>query len=586
MRTFFILISLALIIAALCGAALSWDGSAYLFQILDKQAPFTPNDRLINIPLHIPVLLVSRWTNNLAILRFVFGLIYVAIPAAVLALSWWIVRRDVRSLFVWPALGIGLGMLPGQFFFVSEANIATQLFWPLALAILTRLQLWQIPIVAVLAIAIFFSHPSAILLFALAAVLSFLVGMRYRSDRRKMWLGAFVFSVITASAVVRFLLVRSQYESDKLSWDILRWTFDVSMAGVPIKALAGLFLATAVIFGAPVIKNHHAQRSVLALYALELICFTGAAGLLVYWALNPPWWQWAGRFTFWAPFVTCWFMGMAALECLAPGLSKGQQQGERDWQHRVRTIQITGSIFCLVLSVQSLVWRNLTSQLRQTMVQNPWSCISMSSVAWLDRTAFNHFATPHLSLLLQGQTPQKVLLSNDGCTQQTFQEGIWLDSYGERAWQGGWFELQTLGQRLRAEVEAPDGCMFMLTSGWHRTEGNESYWWRWSDGRDAQIRVLLDRDTSLVLHGAVESFERPNQVDVFLNNTKAATLEITRYGMRGFDPVSLQLHQGQNLIQFISHNSPVESDNRELAINIGGVTLISEDGTWSCRLHP
>jgi hypothetical protein len=209
----------------------------------------------------------------------------------------------------------------------------------------------------------------------------------------------------------------------------------------------------------------------------------------------------------------------------------------------------------------------------------------MNPVAWLDRTAFNHFATPYLSILLQGQTPQKVLLSGDGCTQQTFQEGVWLDLYSERSWRGGWFDLQTLGQNLRAEVESPKGCMFMLTSGWHRTEGNENYWWRWSDGQDAQVRVMLDENASLILHGAVESFQRPNQVDVYINNTKTATLEVARYGMHDFEPVSLQLHKGQNLIQFVSHNLPVEFESRELAINIGGLTLISDDGDWSCRLH-
>ena len=56
-RAFFLLATLGLVLAALCGAALSWDGSIYLFELLDKQRPYVSQGRLITWPLHLPVVL-------------------------------------------------------------------------------------------------------------------------------------------------------------------------------------------------------------------------------------------------------------------------------------------------------------------------------------------------------------------------------------------------------------------------------------------------------------------------------------------------------------------------------------------------
>jgi hypothetical protein len=219
------------------------------------------------------------------------------------------------------------------------------------------------------------------------------------------------------------------------------------------------------------------------------------------------------------------------------------------------------------------------------MALSTWSCLSTAPIAWLGDTALNHFATPHHSILLQGQVPQKVMLSGDQCNQQTFQTGIWLDSYGERSWERGWFKLQTLEHNLRTESATTSGCALMLTSGWHQTEANGKYWWRWSDGRDPQLQVLMARDATLMFQGAMESFQIPNQVDVFLNDVKVSSLTINWYKMRGFKPIALQLHAGKNVIRLLSHNPPIEYDNRELAINVGGLTLSSDDEALACKLR-
>ena len=367
MKAYFSLTALGLLIAAFCGAALSWDGAAYLFHVLDEQRPFTPNHRLINIPLQWPVLLSSHFTSDLAVLRTIFGLSYITVPLVALALSWWIVRHQARSLFVWAALGVGFATLPGQFLLVSEANIAIQLFWPILLAILTGMRLVTVPVVLLLTVAVGLSHPDAIALFGFAAVLAFAVGLRRRAARGWLWLWALYFAVVTGIILVRFLRLRTAYEGDQVSLEMLRWTFSVAVAGLPLLAMMGSFLVATAIFAAPWVAKIQNRTLLLAIYASELVAGIGIAVLLLVWASIPRLWMFANKFTFAALFTSLFPMGLAALESLLnPASDPERADSELRWLHRRRTAQVTAGIFALVLCAQSATWLYLTRQLEQT----------------------------------------------------------------------------------------------------------------------------------------------------------------------------------------------------------------------------
>ena len=228
------LVALALCFAAVCGAALSWDGSGYLFETLDKQVPFTTHLRLISVPLQLPVLLVSRITDNPTVLQTVFGLPYVAVPLLALAASWWVVGEQARSLFVWPVLGIGVGTLAGQFNFTSEANVALQLFWPVLLALLTGMRKAHVPLVLLLCLAIVFSHPYAIVLFASASLVALALAQRGIAGWRLRW-WAVGFAAAAALGVVA--LLTSRYDTQQLSSGGLLWSFGISTEGLPRVAL-------------------------------------------------------------------------------------------------------------------------------------------------------------------------------------------------------------------------------------------------------------------------------------------------------------------------------------------------------------
>jgi hypothetical protein len=127
----------------------------------------------------------------------------------------------------------------------------------------------------------------------------------------------------------------------------------------------------------------------------------------------------------------------------------------------------------------------------------------------------------------------------------------------------------------------------MLSSGWHRTETNSAEnWWRWSDGRAAQIQVSLDRDEQLLLGGRMQSLQQPNTVNLLVNGEKAATVPITWQNLASFEPLRLSLKQGKNSIELVSSNPPIQDGNRLLAIGVSRLTLTNSKTGQPCLLRP
>jgi len=579
--------AVGLVYATLCGAGLSWDSSGLLFETLDKQVPLIPNGRLIDLPLQLPVLLVSHVTDNLAVLQTVFGLSYAAVPLIALAAAWWIVRDTTQPLFLWAALGIGLITLPGQFNLTEEANIALQLFWPVLLALLTGMRRVHAPLVLALVAAIFFSHPYAIGLFAVASVVALAIGLRRADESRRMRWWALGFAALAAVALVRFLW--SPYDTQQVSQGGLLWSLTMSAAGLPLVALVGALLAAAALYAAPFARLRGKQQLAQTLRAIEVVGIAVAAVSLVLWARDPHLWRWANKFDYPALFASSCVMGLAVVEGLAH--TRDTLRGvdiavKLDWPHRARTIQAIALVFSIVLCVQGSAWFGLTSRLRETINQSAWSCVSMAPLDWLQQTPLNQFATSDESILLQGRTPQKVVLSGNGCGATTFSGGVRLNQYYLRGWQTGWFNLRPLQQRLLAERDTPRSCSFMLDTGWQTTETDGPYWWRWSDGRDARIRVLIDRATTVVINGQLGSFRGPNKVTVAVNGARPTTLDIPRVGLQPLRPLSFALRQGVNVIQFTSRNPAVSVNGLALAIELANITIVSSDNSLGCDLHP
>lgn len=593
---YFLLVAVGLYVAAFSGAALAWDGSVYLFQLLDDQRPFVPHYRFVNVVLQAPVLALSLVTSDLTVLRVAFGLVYTSIPLVVLAACWWVVRLRAPRLFVWAALGIGFGLMPGQFNFVGEASLAVLLFWPLGLAILVGLPRQQAPLAAVVTVLILVTHPVAAALFALAAAMSVVVGLRAPESRRALWTWALVFGGLVLATGLRLWLLRTPYEVEQSSPEILRWSFAVSVIGLPMLALSVAVVVATTILVAARFCGH--SRIVTAMRGAEIVGIALITLLLIRWAVDPDQWRWALKYGYWAPIGSLLFLGFAALEVhISRHTVKDTPQVDaaaaRDpihdpiWAHRVRTAQLVALSCSVVLIVQSATWLHLSNRLIESMTQSGWGCLPMSRLGWLDDTPLSSFATPAYSVLLQGRTPNKVVLSGDACSTETFNRGVALHEFATRSLSQGWFNLQPLADVLEREHDVPrNGCTFSLTSGWHQTETNDPFWWRWSDGRKAQLRTVVAAAGTLTLHGQIETAQVPNRVAVVVNGRQQAVVEVTWKALQEFPPFGLALQPGVNTIELLGQNAPIEIEHRPLSFGVANMTATYGEGSTTCALHP
>jgi len=574
-------LALGYLVAVCCGAALAWDSGGIFFQLLDTQAPVTPNQRWVNAVAQLPALLASRLTDNLALLGLVFGVTWALVPLGALAAAWLLARRRAPELFVWPVMAIGLGLLPGLFYLGTEADVALVLVWPLFLATLLGVArpLW--PVVAVCAALLAISHPYAIGLFALLAALALVLWRRRGGVRRELAGWALAFGLLAGLTALRFLLFHTGYESDQLSRGALAWNFLVALRGYPATALGGTAIAALLTLALPHAGTRAARRALRAAQAVALLL---AAACLVLWARDPHQWAQANKYGYPALPVTLGFLTLALLD--REWLRAAPAAARRAWGPRLRTIGQIALVAALVLSVQGVAWFGLTQQLRRAIATSPTACLAMAPLGWLHGTPLDAFSTPAYALLLQGRTPERLVLGGNGCGEEQLGAGVALNQFYTRGWQGGWFDLNPLRAALLDQQQHTGVCGFVLTTGWNDTETSDPYWWRWSNGQDAHLRILAAADGRFILNGQVESYRSPNQVTIVVNDVPQGTLDIAQGGQQTFSPRALSLKQGANEVRLISRNPAQLVGDRPLSFDVANLTLTRADTGQPCDFQP
>ncbi len=454
MRFYFAVISSALVLAAVSGGALLWDGSYYLYRILDTHIPVERFPGSLDTLLALPVLLAAGLTNQVAVLQAIFGLTYALVPILSLALSWWIVRRQAPSLFIWPALGIGVGTLMLQLHLVAEPIISIQLFWPVLMAILTRPRRQVYPVALLLCLALLFVHPLSIILFAIAGITTLVLAWRDPSDRLDRVLLAIGFGVLAAIAAIKYSPIQSSLASEGITPAGLQSSFDSSMMGIPTFGFLGIYAVTAILFIVPLLNSKLPSWWKLLFYAIEFVGLVVIGGLFLMWAGDVRWWSSALSFKAAAFAVSLPFFSIAILETLVHG-SAWFSSPESDWGHRNKATLLIGIIFAVVLCAQSLSWLSLSNQVRATMAEASATCISASTIPKSARTPLGHWSATAYSLLLQGMTPAKVILTDDRCSQTDFSKGLPIAAWEVRDWQSGGFNMHLLSTQLAGSSHAP-----------------------------------------------------------------------------------------------------------------------------------
>jgi hypothetical protein len=356
-------------------------------------------------------------------------------------------------------------------------------------------------------------------------------------------------------------------------------------------------LAAVLIFLTPLVSRT-AERDVrLVLFSTTVGALLAAGGVLLVRALRPEAWMSGVGFQDWATIVMAPLLLLATIEALrrAPvPTSRARSAGPR-WSdsrvdgyvsYRLQLAQIAAGLFCVVLSTQSLAWWGLTQRLRETLPQSTVPCISRSWLHWTDRTALNHWSIGPLALVLQSQSPDRLVLDGDRCTETRLSGDVALTDWDRWPGQQGWFDLRQVVSRERSNRS----CWYTLPSagaGWYSPEDSGRSWWRWSNGQGT-VLLYVDAGGLATLQGSIESLQIPNQVELRLNGERAQTVDVVNRGPQPFAGLPIALQAGLNTLEVRSSNPAemVSPDIRALAIALGDLSVVPANSQVRCELRP
>ena len=420
---FFALVAIGLTICSFLNGPLSWDGSFYLFEMLDHQTWFiAQHHRWINYVLQAPTLVAMHVTWNIKLLSIIFSLSY-ASPALIGLLASWFICRRRPALFIWPALGIALTSLPGMFCFNSEATMTAAWFWPVLIATLIGTDFVEFLCVAVFALTMLIIHPNA------ASVLGFgtitaLISALIPPFKPRRFIAGVSLAILT---VVRLLIPLTPYEHRQMHVFSAGKSFYWGVMGWPLISVICGFVAAALLLA----RARGWLRSPLMEVA-PAIAILAAGAALVPWALRPAAWTNEMEFRFWMAPLSLVMMGACALDAWL-----GYEDGSLPRARRA-ALAATGLVFMTILTLQSLTWNRLTRRLLGDL-QNG-GCISFADLPWLADTPMNHWSTASYAIDLQGRAPHSLVLQGNGCRAYAHNRTVRIIWLTRRSGEG-WFDL-------------------------------------------------------------------------------------------------------------------------------------------------
>ena len=421
-------------------AAVSWDGSWYLFRSLQDRAPFIPHGRYGTYPLLWIIVQASRVIEDPKTLGVCYGLLLSIFPLGSLALCWHYLRDEDRiPLRVWPALGILLTPLPGQFCLMSEATPAAQLLWPI-LAILsaglpgTGSSLW----LALLSIDLFFLHPTAALIFVLAAFVCGWQALRGTGHCKREWtIWAGVFSALAIGKLLLTICSATVYERSQLSGKQMMEQLNASILGAPLVLLVMIYLLGSLILAETGIPLRLRPPAKIFGILCLLVCLV-ITGVGVGWAMVPVNWQGSldyRRFVLPAlvPILALAFWHWHNL----PSISKSTPPPARSWM-----LSGIAAVFATVMVTQSVSWGSLierfTQELSSTRTVGARPFVTAEEIPFTRQTILRHWTACPLSLLLQGRQPRKMYVLH---REDINAQGVRVNPWERISLDNGWFEL-------------------------------------------------------------------------------------------------------------------------------------------------
>lgn len=328
--------------------ALIWDGGAQFCYTLFHGRGYAYAARFFSAILWTPVIWAAHFTNDLAILRALYGLPLCLTPAVSAALSWWMVARSRPALFPWALMGICAASAPVQTFMINESIFQLNVFWPVFLGLLVPLNFARRCVIAGL-LVFQFSHPQGLLLLGGATLALAALREDPMSRRRALFM-----AVATALCLVRVLAFPDPEAAQQASIGKAWALFRQGVLGWP---LAGWVCVVAAAWT----RSDQWSKRLLWL----------AAALWIWWAIEPARWvkaMDARRFVIVlaAPF----FFG--AWRSLREANSSGMP----------RRAMGVALLFACTLSLQANGWRGLMARVIAQVEADPRRVIPVEDFAW------------------------------------------------------------------------------------------------------------------------------------------------------------------------------------------------------------
>ena len=158
-----------------------------------------------------------------------------------------------------------------------------------------------------------------------------------------------------------------------------------------------------------------------------------AIGRAVVWASDPASWAYELNYRFWVVPISMVVMLVCAFDAWRTRTDRTMML-----QQRQPVVIAVGAVFLIVLSIQSLVWNQLTNRLLAETKDG--GCIPHVNLGWTYQTPFEHWSLASYMIVLQGQTPRTLILDRNGCNAYDLDGTvhiIWLTRHSGE----GWFDL-------------------------------------------------------------------------------------------------------------------------------------------------
>jgi hypothetical protein len=391
------------IVAGVAGTARTWDGSFYLFHLLERKRALSIHHRVGVIPLQWPALVAQRFTSRPGVLAGALSAGYASVPILSLVGSWLLVRRRAPRLFVWASVGTLVCVGAGQVFQISEAIVLCQLAWPLLFAVLIGPVAWRAPLVLALTVLAFLVHPGAAVILAVIAVA--LVARAALEHEARLLLGVEALALLVF-AVWRRAIVESGYEKSSASprglLHLIRLLLQTT-EGVGLVCV-GVALALAAVLARVELPGGRILVTLFAVAGAVLV----AQGVLAQ-DMSPL------DFRLIAPLIEAPFLLGAATDALIPSRPtwRGIPPGLVQWLLGVGLSAAT----VLAVMVASIRFASAAHRLDQRVARSGPGCVPQATVVHRDERFLDHWSVPYLLLVDQGRDPTRIALPGGGCDQ-------------------------------------------------------------------------------------------------------------------------------------------------------------------------